>query len=52
MRHPFQTYMFPRRYACEACRLRIVPFRTASKCPSERAYDETSSSDPVEFSVA
>jgi hypothetical protein len=40
MHHPFRTYMFYMRYACEACRFRIVPFWTASKCPRERAYDE------------
>jgi hypothetical protein len=49
MRHPFRTYTFPMRYECEAYRFGIVPFWTASECPRERAYDETSSLDLVEI---
>jgi hypothetical protein len=52
MRHPFQTYTFHMRYACEMCRYRIIPFWTASECPRERVYDMTPGSDPVKISVA
>jgi hypothetical protein len=52
MHHLFQTYTFHMRYACEACRFRIVPFWTASECPRERAYDETSGSDLIEILAA
>jgi hypothetical protein len=52
MHHLFRIYMFDMRYACEACRIKIVPFWTASECPRERAYDETPGSDPVEISAA
>jgi hypothetical protein len=31
MCHPFRTYMFHMRHACEACRFEIVPFWTASE---------------------
>jgi hypothetical protein len=48
MRHPFQTYTFHMHYASEACWFGIVLFWTASKCPRERAYDETPGSDLVE----
>jgi hypothetical protein len=44
--------MFHMRYACEACSFIIVPFWIALEYPKERAYDETSGSDPVENSVA
>jgi hypothetical protein len=39
-------------YACEACRFEIVPFWIISECPRERAYDETSGSDPVKILAA
>jgi hypothetical protein len=52
MCHPFRTYMFHMGYACEACRLGIVPFWTASECPRERAYDEMPGSDLVKILVA
>jgi hypothetical protein len=49
MHHPFRTNMFHMRYACEACRLGIVPFWTASECPRERTYDDTPSLDLVKI---
>jgi hypothetical protein len=52
MRHPFWTYTFHMRYACEVCRFRIVPFWTTSECLRERAYDETPGSDPVKILAA
>jgi hypothetical protein len=52
MRHPFQIYTFHMRYVCEMCRFGIVSFWTTSKCPRERAYDETPGSDLVKILVA
>jgi hypothetical protein len=52
MHHPFQTYIFHLRYACEACRFGIIPFWIASECPRERAYDVTPDLDLVKSLAA
>jgi hypothetical protein len=52
MRHPFQTYKFHMRYACEACRFGVVPFWTLSECPRECAYDKMPGSNPIEILIA
>jgi hypothetical protein len=52
MRHPFQTYMFHMHYTCEARRFGIVPFWAFSKCPRERAYNQTPGSDLIKILVA